>query len=67
VYATLPTIERRHHRVTGGRDGHLFPVPLKVYDESLAFLRRALDAAKLGPSEKLHGFARLDTLAKLVE
>src|SRR5688500_6763054 len=32
----------------GGKDGHPFPVPLQVYDESLAFLRRALDAAKLG-------------------
>ena len=51
----------------GGKDGHPFPVPLKVYDESLAFLRRALDAAKLGHTEKLDGFARLDTFARLVE
>ena len=42
-------------------------MPLKVYDESLAFLRRALDAAKLGHTEKLDGFARLDTFARLVE
>ena len=27
----------------GGKDGHPFPVPLKVYDESIAVLRRALD------------------------
>ena len=40
----------------GGKDGHPFPVPLKVYDESIAVLRRALDAAKLGHSDKLHGF-----------
>ncbi len=32
----------------GGKDGHPFPVPLKVYDESIAVLRRALDSAKLG-------------------
>ena len=51
----------------GGKDGHPFPVPLQVYDESLAFLRRALDAAKLGQTEKLQGFARLDTFARLVE
>jgi hypothetical protein len=51
----------------GGKDGHPFPVPLKVYDESLGFLRRALDAAKLGHTEKLHGFARLDTFTRLVE
>jgi hypothetical protein len=32
----------------GGKDGHPFPVPLKPYDESIAVLRRALDAARLG-------------------
>ena len=42
-------------------------MPLKVYDESIGFLRRALDAAKLGHGEKLDGFARLDTFARLVE
>ena len=51
----------------GGKDGHPFPVPLKVYDESLGFLRRALGAAKLGHTEKLDGFARLDTFTRLVE
>jgi uncharacterized protein len=51
----------------GGKDGHPFPVPLKVYDESIGFLRRALEAAKLGYTEKLDGFARLDTFARLVE
>jgi hypothetical protein len=29
----------------GGKDGHPFPVPLKMYDESIGFLRRALDSA----------------------
>jgi hypothetical protein len=51
----------------GGKDGHPFPVPLKVYDESIGFLRRALDAARLGHTEKLDGFERLDTFARLVE
>ena len=51
----------------GGKDGHPFPVPLKVYDESIGFLRRALDAAKVGHTEKLHGFARLDTFTRLIE
>lgn len=30
----------------GGKDGHPFPVPLKIYDESINFLRGALDRAK---------------------
>jgi len=32
----------------GGKDGHPFPVPLKTYNESLNFLRTALDRAKPG-------------------
>jgi hypothetical protein len=51
----------------GGKDGHPFPVPLKTYDESLAVLRRALDSAKLGHTEKLEGFRRLDRLTRQVE
>ena len=51
----------------GGKDGHPFPVPLKIYDESIAVLRRALDAAKLGHSDKLHGLSRLDAFARAIE
>jgi len=51
----------------GGKDGHPFPVPLKTYDESLAVLRRSLDAARLGYTEKLEGFRRLDQLTRRVE
>jgi uncharacterized protein len=51
----------------GGKDRHPFPVPLKTYDESLAVLRRGLDAAKLGHTEKIEGFKRLDHLVRTVE
>lgn len=51
----------------GGKDGHPFPVPLKVYDESLDFLRRSLDLAKLGDQDKLDGFKRLERFAQAVE
>jgi hypothetical protein len=51
----------------GGKDRHPFPVPLKTYDESLSFLRTSLDAAKLGDSEKLDGFRRLDRFVRAVE
>jgi uncharacterized protein len=51
----------------GGKDGHPFPVPLHVYDESIGVLRRALDAASLGRSEKLDGFRRLDAFTRAVE
>jgi hypothetical protein len=51
----------------GGKDGHPFPVPLKTYDESLAILRRSLDAARVGHTEKLDGFNRLDRLTRAIE
>jgi hypothetical protein len=51
----------------GGKDRHPFPVPLKTYDESLAVLRKALDSAKLGHTDKLDGFKRLDGLVRRVE
>jgi uncharacterized protein len=51
----------------GGKDGHPFPVPLSVYDESIAVLRKALDAARLGHTEKLDGMARLDAFARGIE
>ncbi|HEY2914471.1 MAG TPA: DUF763 domain-containing protein, partial [Candidatus Angelobacter sp.] len=44
-----------------------FPVPLKTYDESLSVLRRALQQAKVGHSEKLDGFGRLDRFTRMVE
>ncbi len=51
----------------GGKDGHPFPVPLKTYDESLAVLRRSLDSARLGHSEKMEGFRRLDAFTRTIE
>ena len=50
----------------GGKDGHPFPVPLKTYDESIDVLRRSLDAARLGDSDKLDGFRRLNGFVKAV-
>ena len=51
----------------GGKDGHPFPVLLKTYDESLSVLRRALQQAKVGHTEKLSGFSRLDRFTRMVE
>ena len=51
----------------GGKDGHPHPVPLKTYDESLNFLRKSLDAAKVGHTDKVEGFRRLDRYVRMVE
>src|SRR6202000_1145996 len=49
----------RYSFALGGKDGHPFPVPLHVYDESIDVLRRSLDAAKVDGGDKLEGFRRL--------
>jgi hypothetical protein len=51
----------------GGKDRHPFPVPLKTYDESIAVLRRGLDSAKVGHTEKVEGFKRLERFVRNVE
>jgi hypothetical protein len=51
----------------GGKDRHPFPVPLKTYDESIAVLRRSLDAAKIGDTEKIDGMKRLEKFVRVVE
>jgi hypothetical protein len=51
----------------GGKDGHPFPVPLKTYDASIAVLRRSLDAAKLGDTDKIDGMKRLDRFVRAIE
>ncbi len=50
----------------GGKDRRPFPVPLKTYDESISVLRDLLDRAKLGDTDKLDGFKRLEKFARAV-
>ena len=51
----------------GGRDGHPFPVPLRVYDETVRVLRSAVRNAKLGREEELSAVRRLDAQTRLLE
>ncbi len=51
----------------GGKDGHPHPVPLKVYDNTIAALSRALDGAAIGHQDKIDAFRRLDRQARAVE
>ncbi len=51
----------------GGKDGHPFPVPLKVYDETIRVLKHAVDQAKLGNDEKLAAIEQLDKQARALE
>ncbi len=51
----------------GGKDGHPFPVPLKVYDRTISVLKQAVTAAKLGQTEKIDAIRRLDEQARRLE
>ncbi|MCB8879373.1 DUF763 domain-containing protein [Acidisoma cellulosilytica] len=51
----------------GGKDRHPFPVPLKVYDQTIAVLKSAVQKAHLGHSDELAALRRLDDQARLVE
>lgn len=51
----------------GGKDGAPFPVPLKVYDETIKVLKYAVVKARLGASEELSAIKRLDAQARAVE
>ncbi|MER9723704.1 MULTISPECIES: DUF763 domain-containing protein [unclassified Mesorhizobium] len=51
----------------GGKDRHPFPVPLKVYDETIAVLKSAVGKAKLGREEELGALKRLDGEARRLE
>lgn len=51
----------------GGKDGYPFPVPLRVYDESISVLKNALQKAKLGRAEKLEGIKKLGQVCRFVE
>src|SRR5438105_11720142 len=51
----------------GGKDRHPFPVPLKVYDETIRVLKSAVRKAKLGREEELAALQRLDRQARGLE
>ncbi|MDX1408158.1 MAG: DUF763 domain-containing protein, partial [Saprospiraceae bacterium] len=51
----------------GGKDGHPFPVPLAVFDETIAFLNAMLKHSKLGQSDKARAFQQLTKLATRME
>ena len=51
----------------GGKDGHPFPVPLRVYDETIRVLKSAVRNARLGREEELGALRRLDAQARQLE
>lgn len=46
----------------GGKDGHPFPVPLKIYDQTISILQKGIEKSKLGNSDKLKSVQKLHTI-----
>jgi uncharacterized protein len=51
----------------GGKDRHPYPVPVRVYDETIRVLKTAVQNAKLGRDEELAALERLDDQARDLE
>ncbi|NLR68309.1 DUF763 domain-containing protein [Chitinophaga varians] len=51
----------------GGKDGHPFPVPVRIYDETIDTLRDALNKAKIGHTDKQEAIRKLSVLAQKIE
>jgi uncharacterized protein len=57
----------RYSFAHGGKDGHPFPVPLKVYDDTIRVLKTSVEKAKLGNSDKQKAIQQLSIIARNVE
>lgn len=51
----------------GGKDGHPFPVPCTIYDESIRVLHDSIERSKLGYNDKSECLKRLSETALMVE
>ncbi len=51
----------------GGKDGHPFPVPIKVYDETIGILENAVQKAKVGHTDKQMAIKNLARVAQMLE
>jgi hypothetical protein len=57
----------RFSMALGGKDGHPFPVPVAIYDETIRVLREAVGRARIGLSDRLAAIRRLDAQARRLE
>ncbi len=51
----------------GGKDGHPFPVPLRIYDESIRILQEAVNRAKIGSNDKQKTIRKLHQISMEME
>lgn len=51
----------------GGKDGHPFPVPVNVYDETISVMQEAVNKSKIGQSDKQEAIRKLSVLSQQLE
>lgn len=51
----------------GGKDGHPFPVPTSVYDETIEVFDKAIRQARLGDKDKSEALKNLSTISQEME
>ncbi len=57
----------RYSLAHGGKDGHPYPVPRKVYDETIRVMKDAVERAKIGNDDRLAALRRLDAESRRLE
>ena len=69
IYGTPTRFEdpARFSFAHGGKDGHPFPVPVKIYDETIDTLQRAINRAKIGNSDKIKAIQKLSEISRKAE
>lgn len=59
---SCPTFAKR-----AGKDRHPYPVPVKIYDETIKVMKSAVKRGRLGQQEELLAIQRLDDQARKLE
>ena len=61
IYGEKPSWEDpvKYSFTVGGKDGVPYPVDRKAMDESVEFLKKGIESAKIGDKEKIHAIKRL--------
>ncbi|MBF4492739.1 DUF763 domain-containing protein [Flavobacterium sp. MR2016-29] len=69
IYGTPTRFEdpARFSFAHGGKDGHPFPVPVKIYDETIDTLQRAINRAKIGNNDKIQAIQKLSEISRKAE
>jgi hypothetical protein len=69
IYGTPTRFEdpARFSFAHGGKDGHPFPVPVKIYDETIDTLQRAINRAKIGNNDKIEAIRKLSEISRKAE